>query len=156
MLTHALTRAVRVPALLLLLTALLGSLLVGTTAAPASAATTLGEKAVAEAKRHLGKPYSYGATGPSRFDCSGFTLYVFSRFGKSLPHNAAQQYSKIHKVAKTQKRTGDLLFMKSSSGRITHVGIYNGSGKWYVAPKSGDVVKLQSLYSSNYVVGRVT
>lgn len=155
MFTHALTRLVRVPALLLLLTALLGSLLVAT-AAPASAAPTLGERAVAEAKRHLGKPYSYGATGPSRFDCSGFTLYVFSRFGKRLPHNSAQQYAKVHKVAKSSKRTGDLLFMKNRSGRITHVGIYNGAGKWYVAPKTGDVVKLQSLYSSNYVVGRVT
>jgi peptidoglycan DL-endopeptidase CwlO len=139
------------------LVVLTGSLVAGTTvtAAPASA-ETLGQRAVAEAKRHAGKPYQYGAAGPSRFDCSGFTLYVFSRFGKKLPHNSTQQYNRVHKVAKTQKQVGDLIFMRSSSGRITHVGIFAGSGKWWVAPKAGDVVKLQSLYSSNYVVGRVT
>jgi cell wall-associated NlpC family hydrolase len=154
LLTHACARLTRVPALLLLLLSLTASLLV--TAAPASAAPTLGQRAVEEAARHKGKPYQYGATGPSRFDCSGFTLYVFSRFGKSLPHSSSQQYAKVHKVAKTQKQVGDLLFMKNSSGRITHVGIWAGSGKWWVAPKSGDVVKLQTVYSSNYVVGRVT
>ena len=139
------------------LVVLTGSLVAGTTvtAAPASA-ETLGQRAVAEAKRHAGKPYQYGATGPHRFDCSGFTLYVFSRFGKSLPHSSSQQYAKVHKVAKTQKQLGDLIFMRNSSGRITHVGIFAGSGKWWVAPKTGDVVKLQTIYSSNYVVGRVT
>ena len=154
MLSHALARLARVPALLLLVAALLGSLLV--TAPQSDAGTTLGQKAVAEASRHKGKPYQYGAAGPIRFDCSGFTMYVFSRFGKKLPHNSAQQYAKIHKVAKGSKQVGDLLFMKSSSGRITHVGIFAGSNKWWVAPKAGDVVKLQTLYSSNYVVGRVT
>ncbi|MCW2501182.1 MAG: glycoside hydrolase [Frankiales bacterium] len=126
------------------------------TAAPADAAT-VGQKAVAEAKRHTGKPYQYGAAGPSRFDCSGYTLYVFKRLGRSLPHNAAQQYGArgVRKLAKSQKAVGDLLFMKNSGGRITHVGIYAGSNRWYVAPKAGDKVKLQTLYSSNYLVGRV-
>ena len=45
--------------------------------------------------------------------------------------------------------------MKNSSGRITHVGIYAGGNRWWVSPKSGDRVKLQSLYSSNYVVARL-
>ncbi len=154
MLTHALVRLFRVPALLIIVTALFGSLLVS--AAPANAAPIAGDKVVAEAARHKGKPYVYGAAGPSRFDCSGFTLYVFSRFGKRLPHNSTQQYNTVSKVARGAKRVGDLVFMRSSSGRITHVGIYAGSGRWWVAPKSGDVVKLQTLYSSNYSVGRVT
>ena len=125
-------------------------------AAPAQAAT-FGQQVVAEASRHQGKPYYYGATGPSRFDCSGFTLYVFSRFGKRLPHSAANQYNApgVHHVVKANKVVGDLIFMKSSSGRITHVGIYAGSNRWWVAPKSGDHVKLQTLYSTNYVVARV-
>ena len=127
------------------------------TAGPAQA-STFGQRVVAEAQKHQGKPYQYGATGPSRFDCSGFTLYVFSRFGKRLPHNSAQQYTApgVRKVANSSKQLGDLIFMRSSSNRITHVGIYAGSGRWWVAPKSGDRVKLQTLYSSNYVTGRVT
>lgn len=125
-------------------------------AAPASA-TTVGQRAVTEASHHKGQPYVYGAAGPTRFDCSGFTLYVWSRLGKRLPHNAAQQYSSsaVRHIPKSSKTAGDLVFMKNSSGRITHVGIYASSNRWWVAPKSGDHVKLQTLYSSNYVVARL-
>ncbi|HUR50554.1 MAG TPA: NlpC/P60 family protein [Mycobacteriales bacterium] len=126
------------------------------TAAPASA-LTLGQRAVQEASRHQGQPYVYGAAGPTRFDCSGFTMYVWGRLGKRLPHNSAQQYSSsaVRHISKTSKALGDLVFMKNSYGRITHVGIYAGSNRWWVAPKSGDHVKLQTLYSSNYVVARL-
>jgi cell wall-associated NlpC family hydrolase len=126
------------------------------TAAPASA-TTLGQQVVREASSHNGMPYVYGATGPTKFDCSGFTLYVWGRFGKRLPHNSAQQYSSsaVRHIAKSDRTTGDLIFMKNSSGRITHVGIYADGNRWWVAPKSGDHVKLQTLYSNNFVVARV-
>lgn len=124
-------------------------------ASPAQAATMLGQRAVAEAKTHAGDPYVYGAAGPHRFDCSGFTMYVFGRFGKSLPHNSARQYTVTRHVSKSSRMVGDLIFMRNSSGTITHVGIYAGNNEWWVAPKSGDRVKLQTLYSTNYVVGRV-
>jgi cell wall-associated NlpC family hydrolase len=74
-----------------------------------------------------------------------------------VPHSSAQQYtsSAVRHISKSSRAVGDLLFMKNSSGRITHVGIYAGSNRWWVAPKSGDHVKLQTLYSSNYVVARL-
>ena len=134
------------------LSALLGSLLMSTTST--AEATTPGAAAVQEASHHNGQPYAYGAAGPTRFDCSGFTLYVFSRFGKRLPHSSSQQYGVVQHIAKTSKQVGDLLFFKSSSGSITHVGIYAGNGKMWDAPKSGDHVRLRAIYSSNYVVGR--
>ena len=148
-------RALRTPALLALLVSLLASLLVGATASPAEAATP-GAAAVQEASRHNGKPYAYGATGPTRFDCSGFTLYVYSRFGKRLPHNSADQYNAagVRHIAKTSKQPGDLIFIKNSSGRIYHVGVYAGNGKFWHSPKAGDHVRLAAIYSSNYVVGR--
>lgn len=149
------TPVLRVPALLALLVSLLGTLLVGT-ASTADAATP-GTAVVQEASHHNGKPYAYGATGPSKFDCSGFTRYVFSRFGKSLPHSSSAQYTAagVRHIAKTSRQPGDIIFFKSSSGSITHVGIYAGSNKMWDAPKSGDRVRLRALYSSNYVVGRV-
>ena len=121
-----------------------------------SPATTFGQRVVQEASRHQGKPYAYGAVGPSRFDCSGFTLYVFSRFGKRLPHNSADQYTApgVQHIAKTSKQPGDLIFIKNSSGRIYHVGVYAGNGKFWHSPKAGDHVRLAAIYSSNYVVGR--
>jgi cell wall-associated NlpC family hydrolase len=144
----------RIPALLILLTALLASLLVGT-GSTAADATTPGAAAVQEASHHNGQPYAYGATGPTRFDCSGFTLYVFSRFGKRLPHSSSAQYNAVRHIAKSSKQVGDLVFFKSSSGSINHVGIYAGNGKMWDAPKSGDHVRLRAMYSSNYVVGRI-
>jgi cell wall-associated NlpC family hydrolase len=125
--------------------------------APVANAATIGQQAVSEASRHSGQPYVYGAAGPTKFDCSGFTLYVYSKLGKRLPHNSAQQYKApgVRHISSASKATGDLIFMRNSSGRITHVGIYAGRNQWWVAPNSGDRVKLQNLYSNNYVVGRV-
>jgi cell wall-associated NlpC family hydrolase len=152
---------VRASALLVLLISLFGSLAVST---PAHAAGSWRSEVPAEASRHRGNPYQYGAAGPTRFDCSGFTMYVYRHFGKSLPHNAAEQYSVMHHVARNQKTPGDLLFFRNSSGRISHVAIYAGPSHasatrnqpmmWH-APHSGTVVKLVPIYSSNYVVGRL-
>ena len=113
----------------------------------------LGVRAVQEAARHKGAPYQYGASGPTRFDCSGYTRYVFSRFGKSLPHNSAQQYSAVRHVSKSSMRVGDLLFFYN--GGIHHVGIYAGNGYMWHAPHSGDVVRLAKIWTSAYYVGRV-
>ena len=147
------SQARRIPALLLLLTALFGTLLVAS-GSPADA-TTPGSAYVQEASRHNGAPYAYGADGPSRFDCSGFTKYVFSRFGKSLPHSSSAQYNAVRHIAKSSKQVGDLLFFRSSSGSITHVGIYAGGSSMWDAPKSGDHVRHRAIYSSNYLVGRL-
>ena len=140
--------------LLGLLVALLGSLLT-MTAAPADAGTTLGQRAVTEASRHYGKPYQYGATGPHRFDCSGFTQYVFKRLGKSIPRTSRDQYARGIKIAKANKRIGDLIFTYNSSGRIYHVGIYAGRGYMWASPKTGDHVRKQRIWTSRYKVGRV-
>jgi cell wall-associated NlpC family hydrolase len=124
------------------------------TAPPAQAATAYQYSIINEAKRHQGKPYQYGATGPYRFDCSGYTMYVFKRLGKTIPRTSGDQYRASRKISKSYKQLGDLIFYKNSSGRVTHVGIYAGSNRTWIAPRSGSYVKLQTIYSSNYVVGR--
>lgn len=117
--------------------------------------TSIGPQVVTEASRHAGKPYQWGAVGPHRFDCSGFTLYVFSRFGKSLPHNAQQQYYSVRKVSRSEVRVGDLIFSGSSTSSIGHVGIYAGNGEIWHSPRSGTVVKRSRIWSSTWWVGRV-
>jgi cell wall-associated NlpC family hydrolase len=142
----------RASALLLLLSASFG---VVATATPASAAlTTYQNRVMTESARHKGQPYVYGAAGPTRFDCSGYTLYVFSRFGKRLPHNSARQYGVVRHISKSSKQVGDLIFFRDSSGHIYHVGIYAGSGRIWHAPHSGSYVKLATIWTSSYVVGR--
>ena len=126
------------------------------TAAPASAlTTTLGQRAVSEARLHVGQPYRYGAAGPTRFDCSGFTLYVFSRLGRSLPHNAAMQYGRVRHIPNADKQIGDLIFTRRSDGSIGHVGIYAGGSDIWASVQTGDVVRRQSFAGRGYAVGRV-
>jgi cell wall-associated NlpC family hydrolase len=144
----------RASAVLLALVSSFGAMAVQ--AAPAHAAlTTYQNRIIHEAASHKGAPYKYGYAGPTKFDCSGYTLYVFGRLGKRLPHSSARQYGVVHHLAKANKRVGDLIFFRNSSGTIYHVGIYAGSGKIWHAPHSGSYVKLASIWTSSYVVGRV-
>ena len=46
----------------------------------------------ATAKQYLGTGYVYGGASPRGFDCSGFTMYVYSQHGYSLPHSATSQW----------------------------------------------------------------
>jgi len=158
------TRTARTVAVLGLSTALLTPVLGLATAAPAAAHTTsasstqtsdFGARAVQEASRHQGKPYEYGATGPGSFDCSGFVQYVYAQLGVDVPRTSSDQYAASSKVSQADRRLGDLIAMRSSDGRITHVGIYAGDNSWWVARRSGTTITKQALYSSNYSVGRV-
>ena len=119
-----------------------------------TAQRTLADRALAEAKRHQGQPYQWGADGPTRFDCSGFTRYVFSRLGRSLPHNSGAQKDATRRVANSEKKPGDLIFTYSG-GRITHVGLYAGGTSMWSPVKTGDHVRLQSFSGRTYAVGRV-
>ena len=124
--------------------------------APAAAAPTLQEQVVAEVQRHAGKSYQWGAAGPTRFDCSGLTMYVYSRFGRSLPHSSAAQSTArgVRLIPNMTKKPGDLIFAYRD-GRIRHVGIYAGGAYMWAAVQSGDVVRKQSFHGRTYKVGRV-
>ncbi len=116
---------------------------------------TLGQRAVRIASQQAGKPYRYGAVGPNSFDCSGFTTYIYkTRLGKNIPRTSAQQAAALPRVAQSAKRPGDLLFFRTG-GRVTHVGVYAGGNKMWAAPRTGKVVRLQTIYTSAYTVGRV-
>jgi cell wall-associated NlpC family hydrolase len=121
---------------------------------PRAGSSGFGQRVVQEAARHHGAPYQYGAAGPNTFDCSGFTMYVFGRFGVNLSHNAAAQYSETRHISDAAKQPGDLIFFTGSGG-IYHVGIYAGGGQMWAATHSGDVVRYESIYAASYVVGRV-
>jgi cell wall-associated NlpC family hydrolase len=140
----------RASALVLLLASVLGSVAV---ASPAEASDWRSQ-VPREASTHKGAPYQYGAAGPRRFDCSGLTMVVYRKFGKSLPHNASQQYSVMHHFAPSRMVPGDLLFWAddvSNPATIHHVALYAGNGLMVAAPHSGDVVKVQPVYLDGYI-----
>lgn len=120
------------------------------------ATTNLGTRAVAEASRYRGAPYQWGAVGPTRFDCSGLTDYVFGRLGHRLPRTAASQYGALRHVSAAAKQAGDLVFFHDGGGYIYHVGIYAGRNQMWAATKPGDVVRLETIWTSSYYVGRVS
>ncbi|MQY37175.1 hypothetical protein SRB17_51790 [Streptomyces sp. RB17] len=138
----------------LTLAAVGGSIAVPGLATDASAAT-LATKALQVAASKKGSPYRYGATGPRSFDCSGLTLYSFKKAGKSLPRTAAQQYNRTHHISAGRRRAGDLVFFHSGS-YVYHVGIYAGHGKIWHAPRTGDVVRLQKIWTRSVWYGRVS
>lgn len=108
-----------------------------------------------QVQKQKGKPYRYGAAGPSAFDCSGLVQFVYKRsLDERLPRTAAEQYRASKHIRRTSLRVGDLVFV-DEGGYISHVGIYAGHGYWWVAPHTGTVVKLQKIYTSHVVYGRV-
>jgi cell wall-associated NlpC family hydrolase len=112
-------------------------------------------KVLAAAAALRGRPYSYGASGPSSFDCSGYTRYVFAHaLGRSLIHSSASQYAASRKIAKSAVQPGDLVFY-TSGGRVYHVGIYAGGGLIWDAPHTGETVRLERIATSSWVAGRV-
>lgn len=102
---------------------------------------------VSIAKQYLGAPYRWGASGPNAFDCSGFTMFVYSQVGVSLPHSSRAQINSGQRVSMSDLQPGDLVFFGSP---IHHVGIYVGGGQYIHAPHTGDVVKISSLSRSDY------
>jgi cell wall-associated NlpC family hydrolase len=118
-----------------------------------SARVGLGARVVAEAARHQGQPYVYGASGPAAFDCSGFVQYVYSRVGISVPRTSAAQAAAARPVAQADRQLGDLLSFRVR-GRVVHVGIYAGADTMWVARHTGTTILRQKLWSKNYSVGR--
>src|SRR5690606_21110916 len=106
------------------------------------------------AKRADRRSSPRGATGPNRFDCSGLTQYAFKKAGKKLPRTAAQQNNKTRHISAKNRKAGDLVFFHSGS-YVYHVGIYAGKGKLWHAPKTGDVVRLQKIWTGSVWYGRV-
>ena len=122
-----------------------------------STASSIGEEVVALALSYLGTPYVYGGASSKGFDCSGFTMYIFSQFGYSLPHSATSQWNDSGEyVEKADLQPGDLVLFcdpsRSNGKACSHVGIYIGDNEFVHASSgsSGKYVRIDSLDSSYY------
>jgi cell wall-associated NlpC family hydrolase len=119
---------------------------------PATAAQ--GEQAVAFAKAQLGKPYEWGASGPSTYDCSGLTMMSWNAAGISIDHYSVAQYGEGTHVSRIDLRPGDLVFFAyntSDASTIHHVGIYVGNGQMIDAPHTGANVQYDFAFRSDYI-----
>lgn len=112
-----------------------------------------GSSVVATANQYIGSRYIYGGTAPSGFDCSGFTSYVYKRYGVSLSRTAAGQYSNGVAVSKGELQPGDLVMFGKSG--INHVGIYIGGGKMIHAANPSRGVTTDTINSGYYGINYV-
>jgi cell wall-associated NlpC family hydrolase len=152
---------VRTLAIVPLVLALAVTMFAGYTVSPAApkAHAALMTKAKAEtavdwARSRKGSPYSYGADGPHRFDCSGLTRWVYGKVGKYLPHSSSAQVSKTKRISRVNRRRGDLVFFYSGSG-VYHVSIYAGHGYVWHASQPGVPVKRAKIWTSQVFYGRL-
>lgn len=113
----------------------------------------LRQRIVDYAAQFLGVPYVYGGSTPKGFDCSGLVKYVYEHFDFSLARTSAKQYStSVTKISKSELQLGDLVFFSGDTpGRVGHVGIYVGDGKFIHAPRPGKDVCYEKLSNSYYV-----
>lgn len=81
---------------------------------------------VAAALSKLGAPYSWGATGPDAFDCSGLMFWSYQQEGKSIPRTSSAQIAGGQSVSVNDLRPGDIVGYYPG---VTHVGMYIGDGK---------------------------
>jgi cell wall-associated NlpC family hydrolase len=113
-----------------------------------------GNRIVGIARSQAGKPYSYGASGPGAYDCSGLTMWVYRHIGVHLPHNSAAQAGRAHHISRAAARRGDLVFFHDGGG-VYHVAIYAGGNTVWHAPYSGTRVRKERIWTRSVSFGRV-
>ena len=129
-----------------------------TTNGGTTTASGTGAKLVELAKSKLGCKYVWGATGPNQFDCSGLTSWCHKQVGINIPRTSLEQSKSGKAVSKSNLQPGDLIFWKTTSAEVGHVGMYVGNNQFIHAPNKSKPVKYDSLdnsyYKSRYVRAR--
>lgn len=121
--------------------------------------TDIGFIAARTAERFVGIPYRWGGNNVVEgMDCSGFVRAVYNLVGVRIPRTSKNQFAMGQGVKKRDLRDGDLVFFGSSTGKVSHVGIYVGSGRFAHAPRKGKDIMISSLkegqFSRNFVGAR--
>lgn len=94
--------------------------------------------AVMAARSAVGRPYVWGSTGPSGFDCSGLMVWSYRQAGVALPRTSQAQRHAGQRVSLSEARPGDLVTYRSDA---SHVGMYVGNGQVVHAPYPGARVR---------------
>ncbi|CAM00918.1 NlpC/P60 family protein [Saccharopolyspora erythraea NRRL 2338] len=121
-------------------------------------AGVLAGQAISFADDQIGKPYVWGAAGPSAFDCSGLTQMAWKAAGVTIPkHSQAQYHEGGQKVPLSQAQPGDLVFW--GYGRdpdsVHHVALYLGDNEILHAPQPGENVERTKMWDGGELLPMV-
>lgn len=115
---------------------------------------------IAKAKNFIGLPYRFGGTSPtSGFDCSGFMQYVYKQTANiNLPRTSGSMAQVGERVSRDALKPGDMVFFSLGGGRISHVGMYIGEGRFIHSPSTGKSISITSLdtgyWANKFVTAR--
>lgn len=128
----------------------------GTTQQSPPAASGKSASAVQAALSKVGAPYSYGASGPSSFDCSGLVMWAFRQVGVTLPHSSFAQYGMGQSVGRGQIQAGDLVFFNTAGSGASDVGIATSATTAVSATSHGVMTHpiLSGYWGSHFVGAR--
>jgi hypothetical protein len=107
----------------------------------------------------VGTPYRYGGNTPEAgFDCSGLVGFVFrDAAGLALPRSTRELIDiPAREIKRDELQPGDLVYFNPAGGRVSHIGIYVGEGRFVHAPSRGGTVRLDALgseYWNRHFVG---
>jgi cell wall-associated NlpC family hydrolase len=103
------------------------------------------------AQSKIGSPYVYGASGPNSFDCSGLTSWAFAQAGVQIPRISQDQANAGTRIySQADLKVGDLVIFY---GDLHHVGFYAGNGQVLHAPRTGTVVRYESINNMPFQFG---
>jgi len=94
----------------------------------------------------VGTRYRLGGESRAGVDCSGLVVVAYRKVGVELPHKARRQYGALHPVEFKKLRPGDLVFFCNRAHRVSHVGVYLGSGMVAHASSSRRRVVVEPMY----------
>ncbi len=123
-----------------------------------AAGSSQGNIAADFAISQIGKPYQWGAAGPSTYDCSGLAMVAWQHAGVAILHYTGDQWVEGAHVPMNALQRGDLVFYatnNSNPATIHHVGIYIGNGNMVDAPYTGVDVRIDSIYQPGVPIGAV-
>lgn len=106
---------------------------------------------------YIGTKYKTAGATTSGFDCSGFTMFIFNKFGIELPHQSKSQAEEGYWVDKSDLRPGDLVFFNTDGKGISHVGIYLGNDEFIHSASDDGIVRnkmSEKYYKARYVSAR--
>src|SRR5580693_2164000 len=104
--------------------------------------------AVNYAEAQLGKPYLWGGTGPSAFDCSGLVMMAYQSAGVTIPRTSQQQWKQLPHIPASKVLPGDLVFFAGGDGTAKapgHVGLVIGKNTMIEAYAPGTPIRVSAF-----------